>query len=127
MPFDPKGHAKWKRTKQKRNKEEADRQLSQPIWEETIASALKVAETEYPKESAENAWARDPASKKTPDPKEVQKREIEDKLNDWPWEGLPSKLLTKVCTLWQYGLDLLIDIIRPLIRSTINMSSARMK
>lgn len=34
-----------------------------------------------------------------PDPKVVEKAEIEARLVDWPWTGCPKKLVTIVCHL----------------------------
>lgn len=99
MPLNLESHTKWLRKKHIPILKKAEDQLNQPEWKKVRDSDLKVAESVYPKESAESAWARDPAASKAPDAKEIQDREIEEKLNDWPWEGLPSKLLTRVCTL----------------------------
>lgn len=49
----------------------------------------------WAEESAKDDWTAAPVPKSK---EQLLKEEIEKNLEDWPWKGVPQKLLTVVCT-----------------------------
>jgi hypothetical protein len=90
---------KWKKKHIRDSAARATIRASSSEWQHTKATD---AVLELPPEQlTSRAWADDPyaiASRKKSEEleKELQQKKIDENLKDWPWEGLPDKLVSLV-------------------------------